>query len=234
MKRAFAAALLALLMLLVCAAAAEEAAPAATLAQSTCSIVRSGEYYLVYCFAQLHNPTDQVLCLDGGLLEVMSGEEAIAAQEIDRIWPYFLSPGEDGYLFDVVAFEPEEGASAPSVTGLRYDAEYMQISPEYAGIRLQCDARIERDGDGGMTVVCTVQNATGQDAFDPSVTFGLYMDSGNMLYADGATLTDVGVPDGGSTLVRFEVDDAFVSQWESYGAAPTQARAFASYREAID
>lgn len=233
MKRAFAAALLALLMLSACAAA-EEAAPAATIAQSTCSIVPSGEYYLVYCFAQLHNPTDQVLCLDDGLLEVMSGETVLAAQEIDRIWPYFLSPGEDGYLFDVVAFEPEEGAAAPSVTGLRYDADYIQINPEYASIRLDCDARIERDENGGMTVVCTVKNATGQDVFDPSVTFGLYMDSGNMLYADGTTLTDVGVPDGGATLVRFEIDDAFVSQWESYGAAPSQARAFASYRETVD
>ena len=45
-----------------------------------------------------------------------------------------------------------------------------------------------------------------------------------MVYADGTTLQDVGIPAGGTVLVRFDVDEAFVTQWQSYGAMPTQVQ----------
>ena len=51
------------------------------------------------------------------------------------------------------------------------------------------------------------------DAYNPTVAIGLYTDSGAMLYSDGTTLQDVGIPAGGTVLVRFDVDEAFVAQW---------------------
>ena len=37
--------------------------------QSSCNILQSGEYYLVYTFAQVHNNSDSIICLDQGTLD---------------------------------------------------------------------------------------------------------------------------------------------------------------------
>ena len=55
-----------------------------------------------------------------------------------------------------------------------------------------------------------------------------------MIYADGMTLTGVGIPAGGTVLTRFEVDEAFVSQWTGYGVVPTQVHVNASFRAESD
>ncbi len=68
------------------------------------------------------------------------------------------------------------------------------------------------------------------DAYDPTVAFGLYTGEGSMIYADGMTLRDVGIPAGGTVLVRFAIDSVFVSQWQGYGVVPAEARVSASFR----
>ena len=64
--------------------------------QSSCNIVQSGDYYLAYCFAQVHNNASTVICLDQGTFDLQSGETLLSTSEVSQIWPYFLSPGEDG------------------------------------------------------------------------------------------------------------------------------------------
>lgn len=225
------------LALLLCAACmAGMAEDVGVVAQTSCNIVQSGDYYLVYCFAQVHNNTDEVICLDEGMLTLMNGEQLLATSDVAQLWPYFLSPGEDGYLFDIVAFEPnEDGVVVPTVTSLSYDIRYMTIEPEFASIALEAGARIEIDeASGEMTVVCQITNATQEDAFDPTIAIGLYTEGGSMIYADGMTLQGVGVPAGQTVLTRFEVDKLFVEQWHSYNAAPVEARVKASYRNDAD
>ena len=207
-----------------------------TIVQSSCNIVQSGDYYLVYCFAQVHNGSDQIICLDRGMLELRNGEQFVADEEVTQMWPYFVGPGEDGYLFDVVAFEPnEDGIVVPAVTGLEYYLQYMTVEAQYAGQGLACAPRIERDeSDGSLYVVCELQNPTQTPAYDPSVAFALYTEGGAMIYAGGMTLQSVGVPAGGTTLARFAVDDVFVKQWESYGVTPARAQARAIFRNDAD
>lgn len=231
MKRFLAALLLAALMTVPAAAEEETAA----IAQSTCSIVQSGDYYLVYCFAQVHNHGEQTLCLQDGRFELLGGEEVLATQELSQLWPHFIAPGQDGYFFDVVVFEPnEQGPVLPQVTGLRYDARYMTVEAQYASLPLGCQAHVEREETGGLYVVCELENTTKQDVFDPGAAFGLYAQSGALLYADGIILQGVGIPAGGKTLVRFEVDSDFVSQWDSYGVSAAGVQAAAWYRDAQD
>ena len=55
-----------------------------------------------------------------------------------------------------------------------------------------------------------------------------------IVYADGTTLKDVGIPAGGTVLVRFDIDSAFISQWKSYNAMPTQAMVSAAFRNDED
>lgn len=205
----------------------------ASVTQSACSIVPSGDNVLVYCFGQVHNDSDQTVCLDSGVFELLSGEQVLSSMEVLQLWPYFLAPGQDGYVFDVVAFTAQEQA-ALSVTGLRYDMQFMEIDPLYAGQLLPCDAHIEQQADGLTYAVLTIRNTTDEDVFDPSVTFGLYAENGTMLYADGMTLYDIGIPAGGTTMTRFEIDNAFIEQWQSYNAAPTTARGIANCKSDVD
>lgn len=200
--------------------------------QTACSIVPSGDYYLVYCYAQVHNDSDKVICLEEGMLSLMNGEQLLATSDVAQIWPYFLSPGEDGYLFDIVAFEPnEDGVVVPSVSGISYDLKYMTIPQEHASYALEASAQIEMDEDAqSMTIICEITNPTEMDAYDPTVSLGLYTHSGVMIYADGVTLQHVGVPAGQTVLARFPVDSVFVQQWKTYNALPDEARVSAVFR----
>ena len=196
--------------------------------QSSCNIVQSGEYVLVYCFAQVHNNSDQTICLDEGVLRLMNGEQALSENRISRLWPSFLSPGADGYLFDIVSFESGEGV--PAITGLDYDVGYMTVNAAYAGQALEAQASLEIDDvTGRMSVVCALANPTDETAFGASMAFGLYTEAGQMVYADGMRLQDIGIPSGGSVKVRFDIEDELAAQWRSYDALPTQVRASAMF-----
>lgn len=221
--------LLAVLMMAAGAAVADEEG---VIVRSACNIVPSGDYYLVYCFAQVHNNSDGVICLDKGTFDLHSGDQLLSTSDVGQLWPYFLSPGEDGYLFDIVAFEPgENGAVLPNVTGIGYDIDYMTMDIAHGSMKLTSEAIIKTDPvSGAMAIVCEVKNDTQTDAYDPTVTFGLYTAGGDLLYADGRTLQSVGIPAGQTMLVRFYVDNAFVEQWSSYNAMPAAARVNATFR----
>lgn len=232
--RKYLAVLLAMMALLMAGAGAL-ADGEGVVVQSSCNIVQSGEYYLVYCYAQIHNNSDQIICMEQGMLELHNGEQLLASQLIDALWPRFVNPGEDGYVFDIVAFEPgENGPVLPQVTGLHYDIQYSTVAPEYASRDLGVVAEIMRDAQNNLIVVCELLNDTQTDAFDASVAFGLYTDAGQMIYADGVLLKEIGIPAGGSTLVRFVIDGALTQQWESYGAKVTGVQATAAFRDSDD
>ena len=208
----------------------------AEVVKSSCSIVQSGDYYLVYCYAQVHNPSDQILCINEGTFELYSDNQLLATQEVSQLWPYFLNPGEDGYLFDIVAFEPnEDGVFIPNVTGIDYFVDYMPVNAQFAGTSLDCTPSITYDPiSGNLFVICELSNPTQEAAYSPTVAFGLYMDNGALIYAGGTTLQGVGVPAGGTTLMRFAIDDAIVTQWSNYGVSPTQVQAKAMFRTDAD
>ena len=228
MKKRILAAAAAVLLALFAPAYAEEA-PGAVV-QSSCNIVQSDEYYLAYCYAQVHNNSDQVICLEDGVFQLMAGEDALVEEEVSQLWPYFIAPGGDGYLFEIVPFE-----TMPAVTALNYQIQFLSIDPDYAGVQLQTNARLEMDDiTGEMSVVCEITNTSSIDAYNPSITFGLYTEAGQMIYADGRNLSDIGIPAGGRVLVRFGVERALVEQWRGYDALPAQAKVNAMFRSGQD
>lgn len=226
MKRWIAAVLL-MLLFAVPAMAEEEKG---TIVQSSCSIVQDGEYYLAYCFAKIRNDTDQVLCLDEGTFYLVNGHEEIASEEVSQIWPYFLAPGTEGYLFDIVPFE-----QMPQITGIDYDLRYLDIHSAYAGTTLKTQGYVELDeNSNALSVLCEVVNPTDADAYDPTVVVGLYTDAGQLVYSDGRNLKDVGIPANGKLMVRFYVEPMLVEQWLNYGALPTQVQTGAMFRTGSD
>ena len=115
-----------------------------------------------------------------------------------------------------------------------YQIEYMTVDNAYASYALDTTATIETDASGAMSIVCRMTNNSQVDAYDPTVSFGLYTQAGYMLYADGQTIQDVGIPAGGTVLVRFDVDDVFVSQWSAAGMMPEQVQVTGSFRNDQD
>ena len=229
LKQLAAAVLAALLALgATCAQADSEG----RIVQSSCSIVRSGEYYLVYCFAQVHNDSEEVICLEQGTFELHDGEQSLVSREITRLWPSFLAPGEDGYYFDMISFEPGEDGRAvlPAVSGIDYNAVYTTVDASYASYDLSAVSTVEEDAAGRITVTCELTNTTDLVAYEPTVAYGLYTDGGSMIYADGRTIQGVGIPAGGSLVVRFTVDSVFVQQWKQYGVSIAEARVNAAFR----
>ena len=232
MKKIFALAMtLVLALTAACALGENEGA----IVQSSCSIVQSGEYYLVYCFAQVHNNTDEIICLEKGSFDLQSGEQILATNTVNQIWPYFINPGEDGYLFDVVTIEPDENGNpvVPAITGISYQIEYMSVNSAFANRNLEVSATLN-DGPEGLSVLCRLTNNGSEDAFEPSVSFGLYTETGSMVYADGTTLPGVGIPAGSTVLLRFDVENVFSDQWRSAGFMPTEVRLNATYRNDED
>ena len=219
----------AVLMLLFAVPVLAEEEPG-TIVQSSCSIVQDGEYYLAYCFAKVKNNTDEVLCLDEGAFHLMGGDEAIASEEVSQLWPYFIAPGTEGYLFDIVPFE-----QLPQITGIDYNIRYLSINSAYAGTTLTTQGSVELDEDSNaLSVLCEVVNPGQTDAYDPTVVMGLYTDAGQLVYSDGRNLKDVGIPASGRLLVRFYVEPMLVEQWMSYGALPTQVQISAMFRTGSD
>lgn len=225
------------MLLVLLGAASSLADDQGVIVQSSCNILPSGKYTLVYTFAQVHNNSSEIICLDQGTFELHSGEQILSTQKVTRMWPYFLNPGEDGYFFDIVSFEPDENGQTvtPSVTAIDYNVTYMPVASAFASQDLSAVSRlIKNEAEGGLIVLCEITNTTEMDAFDPVVSFGLYTEADQMIYADGMTLTGVGIPAGGTVLTRFAVDEAFVSQWTSYGVEPTQVHVNASFRAESD
>ena len=224
-----AAAVLTVLMML--GATGAQADGEGRIVQSSCSIVRSDEYYLVYCYAQVHNDSSEVICLQQGTFELHDGEQSLVSSEISQLWPPFIAPGEDGYYFDVVTFEPDESGSAvlPTVSGIDYNAVYATADAQYANYDLSAVSTVERDRAGHITVVCELTNATDDLALEPTVAFGLYTDSGSMIYADGRLLQGMAIPAGNTLVVRFDIDSVLVKQWEQYGVSIAEARVNAAF-----
>ncbi len=234
-KKVLCAAICALLMLMSGAGAlADEGL--GMVVQSSCNIVPGSEYDLVYTFAQVHNQSSQTICLDTGEYHLADGEQLLLSGDVSRLWPNTLAPGADGYLFDVIVYEREAGdTAAPNITNLSYNLNFMTLDEAYAGRALNTQARLETAQDGeSITVVCAVENATDADVFDPMIAFGLYIEGGQMVYAGGTTLENVGIPAGDTVLMRFDVEPEIVEQWRGYGAMPTAVQASALYHVDVD
>lgn len=234
MKKWIVMLLTAVLLCVFCAGAL--AAGEGSIVQSSCNIIRSGDYYLVYCYAQVHNDSDHIICLDEGTFELSGGEQLLYSGKVSQLWPYFIAPGEDGYLFDIASFEPnEDGVVVPNVTGIHYDIRYMSIDPAYAGQKLDVSAQVETGmSEDDLAVICEVGNPMPYDAYDATVSFGLYTDSGALIYADGRTLSGIGIPAGEKIMVRFDIDELFAQQWRSYGVSAQDVRATAMFRSNDD
>ena len=203
--------------------------------QSSCSIAKDGDSYLVYAFAQVHNASQETICLDEGRMILNNGDVIAADKRVSQMWPYYLAPGEDGYLFDVIEFHPTEDGTLriPQLTGLVYDNKYMTIDSQYGGTTLPADAFVNTTSRG-TTVHCELHNDTEREAYDVTLAIGVYTDAGQLIYADGKTLSDIGIPAGGRVLVRFDVDPLLVNQWVSYGASPARVVATAMVRGGED
>ncbi len=221
-RRIFVAALLAL-----AAALPALADPGANVIQSSCSIMEADNSFIVYCYAQVYNGTSNVVCMEKGSFELRSGDDMLVSGSVEQMTPYFLKPGESGYLYDAAVLDRAEGEGVPSITGLSYNINYYTVDDAFANRDLVVTGEQQREPDGSLAVLLRVQNPLEEEAWSPTLAFGLYTEGGALLYCDGRTLENVGIPAGGEMTVRFDISKLFAERWAEYGADPAQVKATA-------
>ena len=224
MKRLRFAAALLLLTALVLPCRADEGA---TVVQSSCSIMEAENNVILYCYAQVYNGTGNVVCMEEGQFELRSGDDILATGSVEQMTPYFLRPGEEGYLYDAVVLDSAGDGSVPAVTGLSYDIRYYTVDDAYANRSLTVEGETLKEEDGSLAVLLHLSNPHKEEAWSPTMAFGLYTEGGALLYCDGRTLENVGIPSGGEMTVRFDVSRSFAERWAEYGADPAEVRATA-------
>ena len=204
--------------------------------QSAVSIIPYGDTYRVYCFAQVHNDSQMIQGMSSGVFRLYNGETVIAEEEVDRLWPYYLEPGQSGYVFGTAVFNPDENGNPvmPYVTRLVYTFETMEMTVSANSDSLYAEGTIERTGSGGYLLTMTVENTGESMARNPVVAFGLYTQSGAMIYADGRQLEQIGIAPGSTIELRFPVGLQLAKQWDDYGVSPDEIIITASYREDED
>ena len=221
-RRIIVAALLAL-----AAALPALADPGANVIQSSCSIMEADNSFIVYCYAQVYNGTSNVVCMEKGSFELRSGDDMLVSGSVEQMTPYFLKPGESGYLYDAAVLDRAEGEGVPSITGLSYNINYYTVDDAFANRDLVVTGEQQREPDGSLAVLLRVQNPLEEEAWSPTLAFGLYTEGGALLYCDGRTLENVGIPAGGEMTVRFDISKLFAERWAEYGADPAQVKATA-------
>ena len=200
-----------------------------SIVQSSISIVRQEAGWLLSCYAEVRNDSAQVVALEEGHFSLTAQGGPLANGAVGSLMPYFLSPGQIGYLRDTVQIPPLEGDEQPLVTGLSYALTALPVDSalQSEGLSVRME-RMERE-NGGLLVELRLQNTTASPIWNPTLAWGLYASGGALLYADGRTLGNIALPGGDETIVRFDVPAAYVDRWDEYGAEPAEVRAMASY-----
>ena len=219
--------IIALALLALAAALPVLADPGANVIQSSCSIMEADNSFIVYCYAQVYNGTSNVVCMEKGSFELRSGDDMLVSGSVEQMTPYFLKPGESGYLYDAAVLDRAEGEGVPSITGLSYNINYYTVDDAFANRDLVVTGEQQREPDGSLAVLLRVQNPLEEEAWSPTLAGGLYTEGGALLYCDGRTLENVGIPAGGEMTVRFDISKLFAERWAEYGADPAQVKATA-------
>ena len=219
--------ILAAMLLMLVAALPVPADEGASVIQSSCSIMEADNSFIVYCYAQVYNSTRNVVCMEEGSFELRSGDEILVTGSVEQMTPYFLKPGETAYLYDAAVMDWTEGEGIPYITGLSYNITYYTVDDAFANRDLVVTGEQQREPDGALAVLLRVQNPLEEEAWNPTLAFGLFTEGGALLYCDGRTLENVGIPAGGEVTVRFDVSRLFTERWAEYGADPAPIRAIA-------
>jgi len=204
--------------------------------QTSCNILMGEDECRIVCCAQVHNDSDHLAGLEHGFFRLINGEEVIAEEGIRRIWPYFLDPGGDGYVFETVTFYPDEDGhlEAPAITGVTFELNDMNVPLTVENNRLNTEMHIERTETDGYIMACTLKNDAMETAWNPQVSFGLYTEDGLLLFADGKSLDNIGISGGNQIEIQFIVNPQIVAQWGEYGVEPAEVRVAGYYRQETD
>ncbi|MBR1709378.1 MAG: hypothetical protein IJ719_11180 [Clostridia bacterium] len=204
--------------------------------QTACNILVYGDECQVFCCAQVHNDTNRILGIESGTVRLLYEDTVVAEEEVERLWPYFLDPGGDGYLFQLIRFLPDAQGNPviPAITGVIYDLNTMNVPATMQNQMLESTLEIERTQNGGYAIVVSAKNAGEETVWDTMITYGLYTSGGSLLYADGESFDQMGISPGSQLEKRFSINSQIVAQWENYGVEPAEFRVFAYYRSDTD
>ncbi len=192
-------------------------------------------YYLAYCFAQVHNNASTVICLDRGTFDLQSGETLLSTSGSRRFGRTSSTPARTAICLTSFPSSRMKTAARRSLhhghfhnlTYLPVDAAFAKLRPfggfgnrsgrlRHSGCDLPPDQFDEMDA---ITRPWPSAQRYGQRR---DALFGRY-DAPGRGYS--------GRRHGAES--SFRRGRAFVAQWQSYGAMPTQVHTNASFRRRV-
>ena len=196
-------------------------------------VSHSGDYR-VYFFAEVMNTSAEPEEINDLLFEIRDrADTTIESTSKYKLYPEILEPGQTGWLVisqDVKDIETKSLIDhyALTITSKRNDdkaAKRLTASAEY----------LKEDEDENEDVIrATVTNNGEGNAFGLSAALAVRGDDGKLLYVAGTATKDIGLAEGGSLLIRSEINSDIMDALKDAGTAIASAEAVAYTVEDLD
>lgn len=232
MKKRIVGMLVALIM--ICGILPAYAAGGIDTTEETWYVVSHSDDYRVYYYAVVTNTSDEPEEINDLLFEIKdSGETSIESTSKFKLYPEILEPGQSGWLVisqDVKDIDSRSVIDhyALTITSKKNDDEAVRLLT--AGAEY-----LEEDEDENEDVLrATVTNSGADNVFEITAAVAARDAEGKLLYVASAATKDIGLPAGGSLLIRSEIKSDIVDALEDAGVEVASAEAVAYTVEDLD
>ena len=185
-------------------------------------------WHTVYGFAKVENTGDEPIYLNNGIMQVFDAEGGeIVSEEYMNAYPLYLEPGK--YAYVEMECELEEGMAPPATAEMTVECEGDDyIKTVYLPVEVQLQLGVVEDWWESNWMTATVQNPTDATLFDITLVMALLDENDNILYMANAFLfEEIGVPAGGSIVLRNDISSSFMDYFAQKGIVPAKIDAIA-------
>jgi hypothetical protein len=185
-------------------------------------------YATVEVYAEIENTGDRDIEFSSGVVELFDADgNTVASTDYLYSYPPVLAPGDKGYASAVLYME--EGIAAAdiadySITVLGKNATTQVIRYESEGTYL---ADVEEQYWTYDYVVAEIKNETDDPAYNFYCAYVIKDEAGDVLHFTYTSAYDVGIPAGGSILMRLTVPDYVIERFAEQGVSPATVETFA-------
>lgn len=186
---------------------------------------------LQYVYAVVKNYGTADAYVQDCLLKVFDAQgNEIAVKEYGDTNAAYLKPGESTVI--------SMNADVEEATPASYTLTITQGEDAYyANTRYDAQTKLALNVEDGWSVrnylYASVTNNTDDTVYDLEAAFALRDEDGSIIYVDDKTCYDLGIPSGGSVIVRLDIPDEFMEYYEANGIKPAAVDVIAFTEEEL-
>ncbi len=182
----------------------------------------------VEVYAEVENTGDKPVEFSAGLVELFDADgNTIDSTDYVYCYPAVLAPGEKGYIY--VSMYPENAATAAEVADYVLTVTGKGSSGETKLLKAMgtYEPGVQ---DGYWTynyMTAEITNETDAPTYDFYCVYALKDAEGQLLYTNYSSTYSIGIPAGGTVLMRVTLPDDTLAYFDANGLVPASADAIA-------